>query len=169
MTFPRKYFSEEDIAAYRDRSQNGPCFVCATVGGDPRYKHHVVYEDESVIAFLNMSQQLYAYTLVCPKEHRKQALSDFTLDEYLSFQRVVYQIGEAIKRAVPTERLYILSIGSQQANRHVHWHLAPLPPGVPYEQQQLAGLRLENGALDMSGPEMAELARRIAAEIKGLP
>jgi len=31
-------------------------------------------------------------------------------------------------------RVYILSLGSQQGNKHVHWHSAPLPFGVPVEQ-----------------------------------
>ncbi|WP_329793660.1 hypothetical protein V1227_17560 [Lentzea sp. DG1S-22] len=29
---------------------------------------------------------------------------------------------------LPVERLYVLSLGSRQANRHVHRHLVPLPP-----------------------------------------
>ena len=41
---------------------------------------------------------------------------------------------------VPTERLYLLALGSRQGNAHVHWHVAPLPPGVPYEKQQYAAL-----------------------------
>jgi hypothetical protein len=28
---------------------------------------------------------------------------------------------------VPTERMYCLSLGSQECNAHVHWHIAPLP------------------------------------------
>ena len=65
---------------------------------------------------------------------------------------------------MPTERLYILSLGSQARNRHVHWHLAPLPPGVPLERQQLAALDVDDG-LDLSEEELEELATRIRAEI----
>lgn len=65
---------------------------------------------------------------------------DFTAEEYVRLQRVVYRVGEAIRRIVPTERLYILSLGSQVGNSHAHWHLAPLPPGVPFEEQQLAAI-----------------------------
>ena len=43
------------------------------------------------------------------------------------------------------ERLYVLCLGSLQGNRHVHWHLVPLPPGVPYEQQQVTALAPERG------------------------
>jgi diadenosine tetraphosphate (Ap4A) HIT family hydrolase len=45
--------------------------------------------------------------------------------------------------------------------RHVHWHLAPLPPGVPYHQQQLRALSAEHGVLDVSDESQAALARAI--------
>jgi ATP adenylyltransferase len=62
---------------------------------------------------------------------------------------------------VETERVYILSLGSQQGNRHVHWHIAPLPYGVPFKEQQLEALRSENGILDLSEQEMKTLTMRI--------
>ncbi|MDE2839463.1 MAG: hypothetical protein OXM03_02420, partial [Chloroflexota bacterium] len=65
------------------------------------------------------------------------------------------------KKVVPAERVYILSLGSQQGNSHVHWHIAPLPPGVPYGEQQYEALRAENGILEISYGEMAALAARI--------
>ena len=52
----------------------------------------------------------------------------------------MHRIGRAISECTPTERLYVLSLGSRQGNSHVHWHVAPLPPGVPYAQQQYAAL-----------------------------
>jgi ATP adenylyltransferase len=86
--------------------------------------------------------------------------ADFTRDEYLQLQEAVQRVGEAVRRVVPTERLYILSLGSQQGNRHVHWHVAPLPPGVPFERQQFAALDT-NERLDLSADELTELAARI--------
>jgi hypothetical protein len=56
--------------------------------------------------------------------------------------------------------MYILSLGRQQGNQHVHWHLAPLPPGVPYHLQQLAALSFDRSILDLSGDERAALAER---------
>jgi ATP adenylyltransferase len=119
-----------------------------------------VYEDEHAIAFLNKYPALYGYVLVAPKEHREQVTGDFSRAEFLRLQDVVHRVGEAVRSAVPTERLYVLSLGSQQGNRHVHWHLAPLPPGVPFEQQQLAALGTSL-CLDLSDEENAELAERI--------
>lgn len=63
---------------------------------------------------------MYGYTLVAPKEHREQVTGDLTLEEYVKLQSVLYRVAEAVRQVVPTERLYLLSLGSQQGNRHVH-------------------------------------------------
>jgi diadenosine tetraphosphate (Ap4A) HIT family hydrolase len=97
--------------------------------------------------------------LVSPREHREQVTGDFSRGEYLQLQDVVQRVGEAIRQVVETERLYILSLGSQQGNRHVHWHVAPLPPDVPFEEQQLAALDAD--VLDLSEIEFEELAARL--------
>ncbi len=73
-----------------------------------------------------------------------------------------------MRAEVPTERLYVLSLGSQQGNRHVHWHIAPLPPGVPYLEQQYAALDLERGVLEIPDDEMEELAARLRARLSDL-
>ncbi len=151
-----------DVDAYVEEIQSRPCFICEMAAGR-LHGNHVVDQDEVFIAFLNKYPVLYGYTLVAPVEHKEQVTGDFTLDEYLALQRGVYRVAEAVRHAVTAERVYVLSLGSQQGNRHVHWHIAPLPPGVPFRQQQLEALRAENGILDVPDAEMAELAGRIRA------
>ena len=141
------------------------CFVCELLAGNPDYAHDVVHEDEHAIAFLQRFQTLYGYVLVAPKEHRERVVDDFSEDEYVALQRVIHRVGRALCRAVPTERLYVLSLGSHEGNPHVHWHLAPLPPGVPFEEQQLAALDTDLG-LDLSEEALAALAERIRAELR---
>jgi len=155
-----------DMEAYQRRVRTGPCFICEIVAGNPEYPHHIVYEDDDAIVFLNKYPTLYGYTLVAPREHREQATSDFTIDAYLALQRIVYRVAEALRQVVPTERVYILTLGSQQGNRHVHWHIVPLPPGVPYEQQQVEALRMDKGVLKLSDQEMTSLALRIRQEME---
>ena len=150
-----------DIEGYRRTTRQGPCFICEIVAGNPDYRHHIVYEDDTAIAFLNKYPPLYGYILVAPRVHKEQVTRDFSLDEYLRLQQVVWRVGEAICEVVPTERLYVLSLGSRDGNRHVHWHLAPLPPGVAFEDQQLAAL--EADVLDLTDAELEELAGRLRA------
>ena len=149
---------------YHRRAREGPCFVCELLAG--RNPHHVVYEDEVVIAFLNRFPVLLGHALVAPKEHVEHVTGDFEEDEYVALQRAVHRVSEALRTAVPCERLYVLSLGSQQGNAHVHWHLAPLPPGVAFEEQQLAALDWNrNGILDVADDEQAELAGRVRANL----
>jgi diadenosine tetraphosphate (Ap4A) HIT family hydrolase len=135
-----------DFNAVR-RDLAGRCFICELLAGNPEYAHHIVYEDAATIAFLQRFQTMYGYVLVAPKEHRERVVDDFTEDEYAELQRIVHRVGRAVCRAVPTERLYVLSLGSAQGNSHVHWYLAPLPPGVPFEEQQLAAVDTDVGSI----------------------
>ena len=150
----------------RERNARGECFICEIARDVDSPEHHVVYRDDRHIAFFNRYPTLRGYTLVAPVEHRDGVVADFSHDEYLELQSLIHRIGRAISAAVPTERLYILSLGAKEGNDHVHWHLAPLPPGVPLEEQQLFALMPDRtGYLDMPAEEKAALARAIAANI----
>lgn len=156
-----------DVASYVASVQSRPCFICGLVSGDPAFAHHVVYEDAFAIAFLNKFPPLPGYVLVCPKAHLEQVTGDFSREDYLRLQALVHEVAEALRATLETERVYILSLGSQQANRHVHWHVAALPPGVPLEDQQFAALDVERaGFLAMAPEEMAALAERIAGAMR---
>jgi diadenosine tetraphosphate (Ap4A) HIT family hydrolase len=144
------------------RDLGDECFICKLIRGDPDFLHHVFYEDVDAIAFLNKLPILYGHSLVAPRRHLEQVTADFTRPEYEALQGVVYEVGEAIRAVVPTERLYVLSLGSQQGNRHVHWHLVPLPPGVPFEEQQLNALNRAD-CLELPDSEMAALAEQLRA------
>jgi diadenosine tetraphosphate (Ap4A) HIT family hydrolase len=138
------------------------CFICELVAGTPGFEHHVFLDDGHAIAFLNAYPTLFGQSIVAPREHREHVTGDFGPDEYLALQAVVHRVGEALRSVVPTERLYVASLGSQQANRHVHWHVAPLPPGVPLEDQQLAAFAWEpKGVLEIPDEELGALAQRL--------
>jgi diadenosine tetraphosphate (Ap4A) HIT family hydrolase len=142
----------------------GRCFICELVRRAPGFEHHVIQEDAETIVFLNKYPTLLGYALVAPKAHREGVTADFTEAEYLRLQRVVYRVAEAVCAALPTERIYICSLGSREGNPHVHWHVAPLPPGVPFERQQFKALDNDE-ILDMSEADFMALAQRIRTEL----
>jgi diadenosine tetraphosphate (Ap4A) HIT family hydrolase len=118
-----------------------------------------VFGDEHVVAFLSRYPTLFGYTIVAPRAH----VVDVTGDREL-FRRVtdvVHDVAEVLKATLPTERIYLMSLGSHQGNAHVHWHVAPLPPGVPYERQQFHAVMTENGVLEVTPEQQAALAGRI--------
>lgn len=154
-----------DMAAYVERITRGPCFICELVKRNPDFRHHVIYEDKSAIVFLNKYLPLIGYVLVAPRQHREQVTGDFSLEEYLELQALIYRVAEAVRRVVSAERVYLLSLGSRQGNSHVHWHVAPLPPGVPFHQQQLAALSVTDQVLNLSEETMATLTEQIRAAL----
>jgi len=158
-----------DLESYVARVRSGPCFVCGIVSGDERFAARVVYRDEHHVAFLPNFHVLLGYVLVAPTEHREAVVGDFTVDEYLALQAVIHRVASALVATVPTERIYVLSLGSQQGNSHVHWHVAALPPGVPYHDQQFAALTTETkGVLALSDDEQAALAARLRTALEAV-
>jgi histidine triad (HIT) family protein len=71
-----------------------------------------------------------------------------------------------VRQALKPERVYILSLGSQQAVAHVHWHVVPCPPGMPMEQQGLPLLdATERGILQLTPEEGETLVALLRAHL----
>ncbi|QYC37695.1 HIT domain protein [Nonomuraea coxensis DSM 45129] len=150
-----------DVESYSRRSRTGPCFICAIVSRDPGQPEEMIYDDGERIAFLARFASLPGYVLVAPKAHIEHVVRDLTEDQFVAVMRVVRRVALALEASVPCERTYLLSLGSQQGNAHLHWHVAALPPGVPYEQQQYHALMAENGIIEHTPEEAAALAATI--------
>ena len=154
-----------DMDALHRGFREKPCFLCEVAEGANELPQHFVYEDVSCFAILDAYPKAYGYTLVAPKEHREQATGDCSVDEYLALQRVVYRVAEAVREEVGAERVYLYSLGSNQGVAHAHWHVVPLPPGVPYGEQQSAWASWSKGVLKIPREEMAALAARLARRV----
>lgn len=155
-----------DIAGYMERARSGPCFVCAFLAGDPGYAHHTVHEDDDHIAFLDRWPTLPGKVLVAPKAHVEHAVRDLDESAYARLMLFVREVALAVERVFDSERTYLYSLGSQEGNSHLHWHIAALPPGTPYEEQQFHVLMTENGVLDVPPGEMAGIAARLRAAVE---
>jgi len=154
---PRKPF---DLTNYIARSTSG-CFICRYLEGNPDYQHIEVFRSEDAVVFLDKFPTLFGRVIVAPTTHLEGVTKDFSIDSYLELQRLIYKVAEAIRQVLDPERVYILSLGSQSANAHVHWHIAPLPKGVPLEDQQYHSLMHEYGTIDASEAEQIEYAQSL--------
>jgi diadenosine tetraphosphate (Ap4A) HIT family hydrolase len=159
-----RYHPNMDAVHHGFRTQ--PCFVCAIVRGETPFPENCIYEDDRALAFLDVYPRAYGYTLVAPNEHREQVTGDFSIEEYIELQRLVYRVSEAVREEVGAERMYIYTFGSNQGNSHVHWHVVPLPPGIPYEEQQGNWIRWSKGVLEIPPEEMAALTERIGRRVE---
>ncbi|WP_230424198.1 HIT family protein [Streptomyces radicis] len=158
-----------DLAAYERRVRSGPCFLCAMAADDPAYRreHEVIHEDAEHMVFLARWATLPGTLLVAPKAHVEGVVRDLDEAAYARLTLLVRRAALALETVLRPERTYLLSLGAQQGNAHVHWHVAGLPPGVPYEQQQYHALMAENGVLEPTREEKAALADRLRAAFPG--
>lgn len=156
-----------DLDAYAEelaeRNRRGDCFICDLVG-DPAGAH-VVFKDDVAIGFLPRHLTMPGRVLVAPLDHRTEVVGDFSVADYLELQKRIHTIGTAVAEAFPTERLYIFSFGAKEGVDHVHWHIAGLPPGVPFREQQHHAVMLENGRLALTEEEMTAIAARIRVKL----
>jgi diadenosine tetraphosphate (Ap4A) HIT family hydrolase len=153
-----------DLAAHVARSRTGPCFICEFLADNPAYRHHLVHDDGEMVVFLSKYPTLEGYCIVAPRAHLED-LAELDGAVYLRQQALIHRLARALKAVLPVERVYVLLLGSRQGNSLLHWHVAPLPPGVPYPQQQFHALMAENGVLDLPDDVMADLAHRIGAAL----
>ena len=152
--------------AYAEKLQSdqaaGRCFICDIVAAGTSAEHETVaYRDEECVVFLPAKPRVYGYCLLAPLRHATQVISDFTKDEYLALQERIHRLGRVLSDLTPTERLYVFSFGSMQGVSHVHWHVAPLPPGVPFRDQQFAAVDKPEYLVIPSG-DLDKLAQAIS-------
>ncbi len=155
-----------DLKSYLREAKRG-CFICRLIEGDESLPpHHVIWRNEQAIAFLNRFPTVFGSVLVAPLAHREQVTGDFTLHQYLALHRVVYAVAEAVRKVLNPERVYVLSLGSQQVNAHVHWHIVPCPPEIPFEEQQLTLMNAEKrGVIQLEHQSAEELATRLRTQL----
>jgi diadenosine tetraphosphate (Ap4A) HIT family hydrolase len=130
-----------------------PCFVCGIVRGSPSEPERILHRDRIAVTFLARPGVAPGHTLVAPVRHVEAVVGDFPVADYLDLQRRVHEVGLAVCAAVPSERLQVLSLGGR--GDHVHWHVVPVPPGVPP-----LGLA-DRGVSDLLQPEQVTRIRTL--------
>ncbi len=119
---------------------------------------HKVYEDDHVLAFLDVNPLSRGHTLVIPKEPAAtlDQLSDVSA---AAVGRVLPRIARAVMAATGTRDYNVLQnngAAAHQAVFHVHFHIIP-------KQADGAGLEIEWPAQKLASG--AELAAAIAAKL----
>lgn len=138
------------------------CIFCKIISGEiPAAK---IYEDELVLAFLDIGPINFGHTLVIPKEHHE---SSATIPEATAGRmfRVGSRIGIALKRKFEYEAFNLhLADGTAAGQVVMHAHLHVVPRGVEdgfrWNWRQLS--YKEGEIKEFAG----ELSARVAADLK---
>ncbi len=106
---------------------------------------HRVYEDDHVLAFLDLGPLSHGHTLVIPKE-RKAFLHELSDESAAAVGRVLPRICRAVLSATGAEHYNILQNNGAPAHQavfHVHFHIIPKVGerglGVGWQPGSLAG------------------------------
>ena len=101
------------------------CIFCKIIKGDiPSNK---IYENDKVLAFLDIGPVNKGHTLVIPKKHCTNIL-DIETEDLDAVSEVVRKIAPAIKQAVDADGLTITSSNGEAAGQvvmHSHIHIIP--------------------------------------------
>jgi histidine triad (HIT) family protein len=121
---------------------------------------HRVYEDDHVLAFLDINPLSKGHTLVIPKEPA-ETLDTLSEDASAAIGRVLPRISRAVMAVTGAPAFNILQNNgplAHQAVRHVHFHIIP-----KYKTGKGLGVGWDSGELDHG--EGADMAQAIGAKI----
>ncbi|EJF81818.1 HIT family protein [Bartonella doshiae] len=91
-----------------------------------------VYEDNDVIAFMDIMPQALGHTLVIPRKGSRNLL-DADTETLFPLIKAVQKIANAVKKAFQADGVTIMQFNeaaSQQSVYHLHFHVIPRMEGV---------------------------------------
>ncbi|MGX6979996.1 HIT family protein [Vagococcus elongatus] len=137
------------------------CIFCKIIANEiPSYK---VYEDDQVLAFLDLSQVTKGHTLLIPKTHVPDIFSFDEETAAMLFSRVP-KIARALEAAFPDMKgLNIINNNKELAYQsvfHSHLHLIPR-----YTAEDDFKIRFVNNQEKYTPETMKEIAKKIATQV----
>jgi histidine triad (HIT) family protein len=101
------------------------CIFCKIAKGEiPSAK---VYEDESILAFLDISPANKGHTLIIPKEHF-ETLTDIPAETLSKMMETVKKVSEKVEKNLKAEGYTIMMSNreaGEQVVKHAHIHVMP--------------------------------------------
>ncbi|MGT2926799.1 HIT family protein [Streptococcus cuniculipharyngis] len=134
------------------------CIFCQIVAGTiPAAK---VYEDEQVVAFLDITQVTPGHTLIIPKQHVRNLLDMPDTTASTLFANVP-KIARALTKATGAQGINLVNNNEEAAGQtvfHAHLHLLP-------RLGHQDGLTIDFTTNEPNFPALAELAQTISQEV----
>jgi histidine triad (HIT) family protein len=93
---------------------------------------HKIYEDDHVLAFLDIMPRAPGHTLVIPKAPARNIL-DIKVDDYLHVARATHKIAIAAKKAFQADGITVQQFNEASGGQvvfHLHVHVMPRHDGI---------------------------------------
>jgi histidine triad (HIT) family protein len=130
------------------------CIFCKIVRGE--IPCHKIWEDENLLAFLDINPLVEGHTLVIPKKHF-QDIFDIDEENISKINEGVKKVTGLMKENLKVDGVNVLNASGKSAQQsvfHIHYHVIP---------------RFENDGLDIF-PEKKDVIKElseIASKIRG--
>ncbi len=98
---------------------------------------HTVYEDEHVLAFLDIHPVSPGHTLVIPKNTDAHTIFDISESDWLAVTKVVRMLASAIEKATDADGINLMMNNREHAGQvvdHPHIHIIPRFKGDTHPQ-----------------------------------
>lgn len=122
------------------------CVFCKIVSGE--YSSSKIYEDDKVLAILDLSQASYGHTLVMPKKHYEN-IFDLDTETAMHLFSVVKLISNHYQKVIPNLKgINLLNNNGSKAGQvvmHYHMHIIPR-----YEDDDLVDMKFTEHKLNLS-------------------
>ena len=132
------------------------CIFCKIIAGEiPSAK---IYEDEQILAFLDIGPLSEGHCLVVPKDHYLR-FEQLPVDLASALIRQIAPVAQAVVKAVNAEGYNILNNNGRCAGQlveHVHFHIIPRNSGDGVFTQWPAG-KYSPGRMD----ELADMIKKL--------
>lgn len=134
------------------------CIFCKIVAGE--IPAHKVYEDDNVIAILDISQATTGHTLVIPKKHTKN-ITEMAQEDASQLFSVLPKIGRAVNDAFNPIGMNILINTDKplQSVFHTHAHVIPR-----YENDGVK-MHFQDNTEKINQEDFETIKKRIKAEL----
>ena len=119
-----------------------------------------VYEDASILAFMDIFPQSEGHALVIPKNAKATMLFDIDPDDLKTLIEGVQKVAKAVDKALEPDGVRIIQFNGPEAGQtvfHIHFHIIPIYAGKP--------MRPHAGGTPADTAVLSALASKIAAAI----
>ena len=101
------------------------CIFCKIVSGEiPSIK---VYEDDRVLAFMDINPVNEGHLLIIPKAHAA-TIHEIAEGDFLAVMSATRKLASAVKKALNPDGINLLQLNGKAANQvvpHLHVHIVP--------------------------------------------